>query len=196
MDMKKIKVIACDIDGVLVDTPESLRAWHNREYGTTTTLEELRHLRFKDAWGVTEEEALRRFYRFIEAEGEAIPAVEGASEVLQRLAEEYMIAAVTARNACFQSVTERLLRSYFKDSIRDVYCLKYDGTNGEDPKKSEVLRKIHAELLIDDSVSHVLDASSRGIQSFLYPSLWNLDFQDTALIKRVNSWKDIGDRLL
>jgi uncharacterized HAD superfamily protein len=104
--MKKKKVFGLDFDDVLMDFYPSLCLFHNENYGTSLSKEDVHSYYIQDIFGCTTEEAMERVWNFYHStkHHDAKP-VSGAMEALQVLEEEYDLHIITAR-------PERIGRSF------------------------------------------------------------------------------------
>lgn len=188
--MTKRLVIAIDCDDVLISASEYLVETYNDMYGTNVQLQNA-HTSKNDEWQASRDEVLRRLhviqmtddYAVIEPEDSTIKAVK-------RLADDYELHLVTARDGAIMSVTQRMVDTYFPgcfDSIEHV---------GADASKGEICARVGASIMIDDNIAHLETASENGVKLLIWfgDYVWQATQEERAQslvsLYRCHSWQD------
>lgn len=173
------KRIAIDMDDVLADTHKKFIDIYLAGEAPRYTIEELREASFHE---LLEEHEFSALFKCVHEPGffRDIPVMEGAQEVVARLAEHYDVFVATAAME-------------FRNSFVD----KYDWL-------AEHFPAIHWRNIIflgDKSVlntDYLIDDLPRNLKTFqgtglLFTALHNRDVDG---FKRVNNWQEIGNLLL
>lgn len=195
--MKSKPVIAVDIDEVLFPFVFEFAAHHNKLYGTELSQQDFWSYRFEEVIGVPLDEVLSRVYAFHEVDYMEVEPIENARAILKRLAVTYDITILTARNSRYYERTERWLKHYFDVDFSSITMIGYEEDQGDTPKtKAEVCVELGAEVLIDDSLKYLTEASSAGVKGVLFGSYpWNQADALPTNVVRVTSWDDLADHL-
>lgn len=79
--------------------------------------------------------------------------------------------------------------------IKEVYFGNSNDINeGKEIRKSDICKKLGADLLVDDQLEHAEDCARVGIEVLLYNSPWNQGIPLCG-VTRVYSWHDIIDKI-
>ncbi|KAL7410073.1 hypothetical protein BDY24DRAFT_401306 [Mrakia frigida] len=171
-------VVAVDLDDVLAQTNAKVAELHNAEFGTDMTLEDFKYYHYwrNRGWGTPLETMIKvkSFYqRHLFAD---TAPVEGAFESLVRAKEtipglEFVI--VTARGEPERVGSQIWVDKFYPGVFRELYftgAFTHVATEGENGppltavshplKKSEVLHRIGASILIDDSIENAFDVAN------------------------------------
>lgn len=193
--MLKKKVIAVDFDDIVFDFHGNFHAWHNREYGTTLTYEEIFSFTLQDVFGTDADTMLERVRRFTREEHSYAGLMPGALEGLKRLQRIADLHIVTSRSESNHGVVDEWMISR---NCRDIFT-KLHFTNGygglaEHRKrtKSEVCMEIGAVLHIEDAISHAAEVVSGACIPVIMPNRpWNRAWQHPEGVHRVDSWDEM-----
>lgn len=156
-------IIAIDCDEVLINGTEYIIGTYNQRHGTSLPLKDAYNSK-SPHWGRSSlEEVMARIENIQRSDEYAqIAPSPKAVEVVQKLAEHNELHMVTARSEQVFDITERMVEKYFGNSF---VSLEHVGLGRS---KGEVCRSIGADMLIDDSRKHVIDALEKGVR---YP-IW------------------------
>lgn len=156
--MKRL-VIAIDCDDVLVQTKEYFVRMYNALHGTHVTLEDTRNLN-REIWEADEKEILRRWAAL--AETDEYKLLKPDSEVvtvLKKLAVHHELHLITARKEEERAFTQEMLDHELKGTFTSMEFVGWKGSKGQ------VCKRIKADVLIDDTASHLHDALECGLPS-------------------------------
>lgn len=150
-------IIAIDCDDVLIDSTPFLVDEYYKKYGIAIPLADSHRLKH-NAWGCnTPEELFLRFvaiqtgpeHMLLKPRTDAVEAVHGLSN-------RHELHLVTARHNLASPVTDRMLDKYFSGCFVSVHHVADHTT------KAEICKKVSADVLIDDKLSHLADAIDNG----------------------------------
>lgn len=191
--MKK-PVLAVDFDDVLYDFNSAMCLFHNAGYNTNLAKKDVFSFYFKEVWGCTEEEAIRRVREFCFSPHHlaAIP-IEGAQEALAILKDSYEIIIVTSRSHDMEEITRAWLEEHFRGLYDGIYFTSHFDS-ARRITKSEVCKKIGAEYLIEDAPVHAHDVAATATKVLLFDSPWN-QAETPPTASRVYSWKEVLNHL-
>lgn len=197
--MKK-ETIAVDIDDVLVETAPAIIEMMNTTYGMHMGLDDF-YSPDPKAWGAdTYKEAMRRVNSVVEREEYLrLPPLEEAAVVLSGLKKTYDLAIITARLSVIEESTKHWLAEHFPNLFDHVRFISQFDPNHEQPlfTKAQICQEISARYLIDDNLSHILEASKVGTEGLLFGSYpWNRAETLPANVQRVHSWAEVGHVIL
>lgn len=155
--MRKL-TIAVDCDDTLFPTAKYFIDSYNKKFNASVDLEH-QHEPDYDGWGVGDAELLRRLgmlqgaeeYRQIEMYDDAVRALNNLR------AEGHRLVVVTARKEHERPITELMIE---RDAPGVFDTIEFVGWHGS---KHETLRKIGADVLVDDSMHHLNKALEEGI---------------------------------
>lgn len=152
-------VIAIDCDDVLVQTKEYFVRTYNALHGTHVTLEDTRNLN-REIWAADEKEILRRWAALTETDDYKLlkPGPEVVA-ILKELAADHELHLITARKEEERAFTQEMLDHELKGVFTSMEFVGWKGSKGQ------VCKRIKADVLIDDTASHLHDALECGLPS-------------------------------
>ena len=169
-------IIALDLDDVLTDLITELIQEHKAVTGVQLRRDNVRN------WDDFHPDAHRR----IRHNGgySRLRLLPGAKDFLAWLYHRHSVHIVTYRSPSAKVVTEQWLH-------RHVPGL-YDGVNFADGSKLNVCRNLQVDIIIDDSVNQVPHITQElGIPGILFDTPMNRQIEESTLIKRASSYKDV-----
>lgn len=189
------RTIALDLDGVLAEMHTPIINWHNRVYGTSLTVNDIRDYDLTKIWGGTIGDVKRKigeFYQSPEFAG-TVPVV-GAPTALNYLAKTTKFVVVTARPPRLTDETARFLELQFPGKISETFftdCV-YKETHMVSGKPA-ICNDIGARLIVEDSAHEAVDCAKAGIRTLLLTRPWNADYEipEGLPVTRVDSWTKI-----
>jgi uncharacterized HAD superfamily protein len=191
--MKKKKVFGLDFDDVLMDFYPSLCLFHNENYGTSLSKEDVHSYYIQDIFGCTTEEAMERVWNFYHStkHHDAKP-VSGAMEALQVLEEEYDLHIITARPESVREVTESWINTHFPKMFKGIHFTNQFFGVTKKTTKAEVAQKEGVTFFIDDAPHHAEEVAEIAEQVFLFDAPWNNTHATSKEnITRVTSWPEV-----
>lgn len=156
--MRRRLVIAVDCDDVLLETTPFLVKEYNHKFGTKVILGHA-HMTSNPEWGTDDNDLILDRLSEIQNSkeyGEIKPIAEAVGAI-QRLAKDNELHLITARSGSVEVATMVMLDKYFTGCFTSVEHV------GRVRSKGEVCRQIKADVLIDDSISHLLSALEYGM---------------------------------
>jgi uncharacterized HAD superfamily protein len=154
--MKRL-VIAVDCDDVLVRTTPFFVDAYNKKYGTNATLAEARNA-YAPSWQGDPDEVVARWGTLTEeSEYKLLVPDSEEAKILKQLAEVHELHLVTARKADEREYTQDMLNRELPGVFTSMEFVGWAGSKGE------VSKRIGADVLIDDSASHLHDAIRNGL---------------------------------
>lgn len=190
------QVIGIDFDDVVIDFNSALCRFHNEQYGTTLTRDDIFRYELEHVWDCTLEEAKERIHQFVHSDAHAhTEPVPGAIDALRRLAADYPLHIITSRPDIHVSPTRQWLASRLPDFVDCVHFTNHLDDTRRRPK-SDVCRELGVTVFIEDALHHAQDVASVADEVFLIDAPWN-QTQDAlpGNIRRVAGWQDIVSQL-
>lgn len=154
--MRKL-TIAVDCDDTLFPTAKYFIDSYNKKFNASVDFEH-QHEPDYDGWGVDDDELLRRLGMLQEAEEyRQIEMYDNTARVLNDLhTKGHKLIVVTARKEHERPITEWMIE---RDAPGVFDAIEFVGWYGS---KHEALRKIGADVLVDDSIHHLNKALEEG----------------------------------
>jgi len=186
-----------DIDDSIAKYAETFIAYHNREYRTAHTLEQIGAHEWSAYLGISKDEMRQRFDAFHTTESfRNLQPEHGATDSLHLLQQQFRFVSVTARPLEMQIATQHWIQRHFPMiPSHHIYHAKnvhhYSHHGGR--SKAEILHELGAKVMVEDSPIYARECVERGIPVLLYNKPWNQ--QEIPGTKRVHSWKEIHDLL-
>jgi uncharacterized HAD superfamily protein len=189
------RLIGVDLDGVVAEIHSPIIEWHNKVYGTSHTVNDIKGYDLTKLWGGTPEEIkekIREFYKspeFANAEP-VVGAMAGTRFIASRFGRQ--MAIVTARPHYLEEQTRQWLEENFPERFSGVFftdsIFKMSAS-----KKPAVCKAQGIGLMIEDSAGEATDLANEGIPALLLTRSWNAghEFPKGGLVTRVKSWVDI-----
>ena len=187
-----VPIIAVDIDEVLCPFVPALAAWHNREYGTTLSVENFRSYTFADVWGGSREAAAAKVSSFFASSDFAsLAPLPGAGEALRALAPHARLVVVTARAHAVAGTTRTFLDAHYGGLFADVLHSNAWSASGPRESKATLCARINAHLLIDDNHQYAHEVALAGIPTLLFGAYpWNEGSCSSSQVTRVADWPE------
>lgn len=185
-------IIGIDLDDVVIDFSNTLHAYHNERYGTSVIREDMTSYGFENIWDCTPEEASKKVFEFYAtaSHDDALP-VPGASEALAILKEAHELHIISSRGDQIADLTLRWIDKNFPGHFKSVNLTnQYFGILGKIRSKADVCRELHADVMIEDSLSQAKEITPVVSKVFLLDCPWNQG-ELPKNVMRVYSWADI-----
>ncbi len=193
-----MKILAIDLDEVVVDTAQKIIKNYNKTYGTSMKLKDYYSHDYKNTWKTPDvETAIQRVNSYLETkEYTNSKPVHMATNVIYKLKEKYKLYTITGRPDFVEEATRSWLHRYFPDIFEDiVFSNFYDPTKVR--HKGDICKELGIELLIDDHLGHILNVSKAGINGLLFGDFpWNEASQLPPNVRRVKNWEEVSSILL
>lgn len=169
-------MFACDLDGVCANTVPALFARVSAELGCSQpALDSLKDYRVEQAFPEEYRErakaAIREIYAGSEVYAEGLP-FPGAAETLNWFARRGLLKAyITRRPAISQRISETWLEAHGFPKLPVIGV-------GEKATKSEAMTRVGARILIEDSLSEVLEVEGAGLNAVLLDRSYNRELPE------------------
>lgn len=190
--MKSRLIIAVDCDDVLINATHYLVGTYNERYGTSVQLAHA-HMSKNPEWRAARSEVFRRIHEIQRSEGYAAIAPSAQTiGAISDLTGRHDLHLVTARSDEILDVTRLMLDTFFRDSFLSVEHV------GPDRSKGEVCASLHADILIDDNLRHLEDASAHGVKGLLWFGAYPWQDPQTSnsdSIVRCINWAEVRERI-
>lgn len=192
-----VETIAVDVDDVLTNTAAAIVAFSNSTWGTSLALDDYDD-HWAKMWHVDTEEALRRRAVMEGANLHAgMPGDPQAKEVLDRLSQKYRLVVVTSRWLAVKDQTINWINEHYSGVFDEIHFTgiwdaKHGGDVAGNMTKTEILRQLGANMLIDDQLKHCLAAADAGISALLFGDYgWNRNVKLPNTVTRVKDWQAV-----
>lgn len=107
---------------------------------------------------------------YISAAFMSVKPYDGAIEGVAKLKQKYDLQIVTARHPLFKKATVKWVKKYFPNDFMAIDFVRYKTPFGPKGLKSDICKRIGAEIILDDKMSNALDCSGQGIRVYLFGS--------------------------
>ena len=172
----------CDVKGIYLEPSQTTENWSKM-------------------LGVSDEQGRIEFAKFATSDyvTKKLKPLPGSYEALKRLKSKYQLVILTSRSIWLRDTTLDWLNKYFKDIFDEVYFSGvYDNDKDLDTcaslTKSDKLRGIGVEYLIDDQPKHANAAVGLGVKALLFGDFgWNRDTKILPGVVRVTDWGGVAD---
>lgn len=191
-------VIAIDIDEVLADYAAEFVLISNNLWGTNFKVEDY-HEDWPTLWGVDLDEAVARGQVMLEDRmHERLRHSDEAAEVLSRLADDYRLIVLTARNIGAKDLTLAWLERHYPmispDSVNFAGIWDNPKPDAARQTKGSIAKSLGVDYLIDDQLKHCLAADEHGIKALLFGDYgWNQADTLPAGVTRVHNWHAVEE---
>ncbi len=144
--------------------------------------------------GVSSEKAFELLRDFYSSENfSRLPAVDGALDALQYTSLFSDIYDITARDSNLREKTRHALNLGFVSkgiSITElIFCPHF--YDGKKESKADVAERLKLDYMVEDSPSHSIAISERGIPVFMLRRPWNAHVSSNSLLKVCDSWHQV-----
>ena len=193
MENKKIGV---DIDEVLASLIHELTNFYNSIYKTNFSFEDYHTYDLEDTWGGTKERSVKivdNFYSSLFFRN--IKPIDGSQKSIKVLSGKHDLIAITSRPNFMQRETESWIEKYFPRQIKKIICTGQYFLKQNKISKSDVCLEENAHIIIEDNYQTAFDCSKNGLVSFLLNKPWNKNSLSGNGVVRVNSWKEILEKI-
>jgi uncharacterized protein len=193
----KVTVIGVDLDDVLLDFNTTLCTYHNLQYGTTLTRDQISSYSLELAMNVTREEMMKRVLEFYETDhhfnGLPIP---GSVESIGILSKKFPLYIVSAKPDYLKERSLIWIEQHYPTCFKEVlFTNQFAGDASRKKTKSEVCKELGINIFIDDSLKHAEDISKSGVKVYLLNAPWNQgDVPEN--VARMNDWNSICEDIL
>jgi 5'(3')-deoxyribonucleotidase len=186
--------IAVDVDDVLFPFVPEIMAHYNGLRGAAFRLEDFSKYHFSEVWGISEEDANGVIASYLAKDVVHLSPVPGAQEALARLAEDFRLIVVTARNGVYEQPTRKWLDMHFGNLIEDAIFAGNPYDCEVYREKGEVCVDLGAALLIDDSPNNLQSALEHEVDALLFGAhQWNQVHSLPATVPRCATWPEVVD---
>ena len=198
MSHKAKPTIAIDVDEVLADYASEFVLMSNKHWGTDFKTHDY-HEDWLSLWGVDLNEAVARGQVMLEDRmHERLKHDDEAVTVLNKLAENFTLKILTARNLKAKDITlEWLGRHYPMFAPEDVnFAGIWDNPEPDAARqtKGAIAKSLGVDYLIDDQLKHCLAAHEHGITALLFGNYsWNHTDNLPSGITRVSNWSAVEE---
>lgn len=185
------RTIAVDVDDVLFPFVPELMAHYNGLRGAAFRMEDFSKYHFSEVWGISEEEANEIVASYLTQDVVHLSPMPGAQAAFARLADDFRLVIVTARNGIYEQRTRQWLDAHFGNLIDDVIFAGNPYDCEVYRAKGEVCAELGAVLLIDDSPSNLQSALEHEVDALLFGAhLWNQEHALPVTVPRCATWPE------
>ncbi len=193
--------LAVDIDDVLIATTQLIAEALGGQYGTNIppyyTKDRGLRSEISHISGRSFEVVSRDMHAYLLSEVfQSAEPIKGSVNALRALSNRFEIAAITARSRDYRDPTRAWINRHFHGAVTDIYFpnageMTHGGRLAVVDKTND-LRALNAEWLIDDKIEHLLpltETDTRGLLFGDYP--WNQADVLPSNIKRSLDWDEV-----
>ena len=188
--------IGLDFDGVLMNFYEGLCVFHNTNYGSNFTCDDIKSWELGETWGLTREEVLKEIYDYYHSSGHInISPVSGSVKAVESLCKSHSVSVITARPDSVSEQTVQWLKKHFPTLSDSIHFTNHFHGEGKRSKK-DVCLELGIEVFVEDAPMHIKEISQHVKQSYLLDSPWNRKDNDfPSNVERVFSWDEIVNKI-
>jgi len=188
-------IIGFDLDDILLDFQDTLRGYHNIQYGTNYKREDDNVWNLWERWSCTPEDSKQRVFDFYEHEMHlnALP-IYGSMEGINTLKNNNELFVITARPESMKEKTLEWLNKHFPQAFQQVVFTNLFYGDGNKRNKSDVCKELGVEIFVEDALHNAYDVAEAGIPVLLLDAPWNQS-EVKPPITRVYSWEEIVQKL-
>jgi FMN phosphatase YigB (HAD superfamily) len=144
--------------------------------------------------GDTEEDARYKVHDF-HTEVPYIKPDDATISAVKHLARNYSLVVVSLRGADYAQKTRQWLERHFPGAFSDIIIFGSDKAHAGLASKLELLKRLKASVLIDDSLRQVKEAQQVGVKSIWFGDLpWQTEPTPPG-IHRAKTWAEV-ERML
>lgn len=195
------KIVAVDIDDVLVPHFGELARFASESFGIRLTADEMFYAGTVNAimrrTGLDKEEIMSRIDAYLVSDEFYIDPLPGSVEVLTKLAKKYDLVIVTARPQPMKDLTITWLEKHFPELFSQVRVVGHERWGLGAAPKGHAFRELGVSILIDDHPTHCRAAHEQGIRALRfgeYPWSDSEDLPDG--VEAVRNWGEVAEKLL
>jgi len=112
-------------------------------------------------------------------------------KVFNDLERKFQIYFITSRSYDLRGRTKKFLEAELgRENLNINYIHDYP-----EKTKSFFCKKEGINILIDDHIPNIIEASSKGIKVFVFDQPWNRDIKEGENIIRVKNWEEVLEKL-
>lgn len=188
-------IVVIDIDEVLGDTITSILDFFNKNYNGSLTHNDLGRYPYLGFLGETKEEAAEKCNRYsLEYGPHAVKPFPEAIKAVKKLSEIHELKVLTSRPYYTKKETEEWLELHFPGMFTEVLFNNKHTPETYVPgeQKQEILKKINADVFIEDNLKYVIDCPH--VKVFLIDKPWNQG-EIPNNVTRVTAWTEITEEL-
>jgi uncharacterized HAD superfamily protein len=188
--------IAIDLDDTLINFAEQFIKFHNFVFDTYYNFNEFHSFIFSNVWGGTKEDNICEIRNYYGSDHfKNIKPLQGAVDAVSKLAKDNELFIITSRNEEVAELTKKQVRTLFPDVFKEVHFTSHFSLITTPKSKAEVCDALDIDVLIEDSPDYATDCIKDGRRIFLFARPWNIKRDVDKSIIRVNSWKEILEKL-
>lgn len=165
------KVIAVDIDDVIVSESRSIIEYSNKHWGHNLDFDDYDE-NWQAMWGVDHDELLARAAELHRPGMQtSYPLKHGSKKSLTQLKKKYKLVALTSRRKVVQEETVEWINQILPGVFEKIYFTGFWDTGkpgGHLLTKGDLAKDLKVDYLIDDQPKHCISADELGIRSILF----------------------------
>lgn len=195
------KIVAVDIDDVLVPHFGELARFASETFGIRLTVDEMFYAGTVNAimrrTGLDKEEIMSRIDAYLISDEFYIDPLPGAVEVLTRLAKKYDLVIVTARPQPMKDLTIAWLEKHFPELFSQVRVVGHERWGLGAAPKGQAFQELGVSILIDDHPTHCRAAHDQGIRALRFGEYpWSDSETLPDGVEAVRNWEEVAEKLL
>ena len=188
-------IIAVDIDDVLAANAEGFVEFSNKRWGTNLTVEDYDE-HWGRVWQVNQKEWEKRNEDYVNlGVMRTYRHFNEAKPILKKLGARYKLVVVTSRRIQQKKDTLDWIDRYFKDIFDDIHFtgiwdkIQHSANN---VTKTELIKRLGADYLIDDQPKHCITAAEAGITALVFGDYtWNHNIELKPRMIRAKNWQEV-----
>ena len=191
---ERLRRIAFDIDGVLLDFHGPFLDFYNTRHGTNLILRDITTYDFSHLSQKDRGEFKRDMQDFHQPQNfRDFPALPGALDSLRRLNTRNVLGAVTSRrDYLHESTIFSLNNNLLLGFLSGVHFTNGYSRENRKETKSEICLRHNYGVIIEDCAEYANECAESGIRAFLFTRPWNEQEPLHENVRRINrGWLEI-----
>lgn len=193
------QVLAVDFDDVIASFNATYARHHNETYGSTLSYHDITTFDMcKVVYGIDQATLLERVRTFCHQHHDLITPIDGATDIVPRLAETYELHIVTSCCESLSQVSLEWLEAYGLNVFTEHHFANGFGSLFPERKRSKlaVCQAIGAQYLIEDAPENARQVAEGSVPVLVPWRPWNRELEPHANITSdVRDWKHIEEIL-
>lgn len=182
-------IIGLDFDEVTAELMSHFHEHHYEKTGEVYSIDQYKTYNMWEVWGVSKEESVKMMNNFHNSYPiEKIKPLPKAIESINKLMKENKLVIITARPVEYNHKISAWIKLHFPNNKLNIIN-SGDFGNKNSPSKLEIINKIGATIMIEDSSHNALECAQSGINVILFDKPWNQGTYHKN-ISRVHNWSE------
>jgi 5'(3')-deoxyribonucleotidase len=188
--------IGIDLDDVLSESTAALIEFHNNTYGTNYKMSDLKNYVW-EVWSDTLNKSIEKIEKFNRtAYLKNIKPIPRVRKILEKIKKNNELYIITGRADDITKETEEWVKKYYPNIFSKIFFTNQFSLDAISTTKKIMCNNLDLDILVEDNLENAIECSAPNRKIYLLDYPWNQTEKLPEGIKRVNSWKEIGENIL